>query len=72
MKVKAEAQLKSCRFQFWKLKANNDILCEIVNTAQDALGEISYHPPKILPDCACHTVSDKAITRIAELKEKLT
>jgi hypothetical protein len=37
VKINPEAQLKMCRFQFMKLKANNDLLCEAINLAEESL-----------------------------------
>jgi hypothetical protein len=75
MKIKPEAQLKMARFQFMKLKANNDVLCEAINIAENTLKSLShesYKEKNLLPDCACHTVVDKAVEKIEELKSKLT
>ncbi len=60
MKIKAESQLKACRFQFMKLKASNDILCEAINIATEELekDKFAYNFIKVNNECIgldkCH------------------
>jgi len=67
MKVNPEAQLKMCRFQFMKLKKNNDILCEAINSAEEHLTSISKET-----GTPYAREANEALEKIKLLKEKLT
>lgn len=60
MKVKPEAQLKACRFQFMKQVDNNRVLSEIIILAEEELAKdkFTYNFIKVNNECIgldkCH------------------